>query len=63
LDALGRAQGVIALVNLAGFAGLVLVAVLARDYKGGGKPGSAPRSRPEAASNGGDAVPRATPAE
>jgi len=40
LDAVGRGQVAIALANLAGFAGLVLVAALARRYKGGGgRPG------------------------
>ncbi len=36
LDAVGRGQLAIALANLAGFAGLVFVAALARRYKGGG---------------------------
>jgi hypothetical protein len=35
LDALGRGEGMIALVNLGGFAGLILVAAIAQNYKGG----------------------------
>jgi hypothetical protein len=36
LDQIGRSEAALALVNLAGFAGLVAVALIARGYKGGG---------------------------
>ena len=35
LDQFGRSEAVVALVNLAGFAGLIAVAAIARSYKGG----------------------------
>lgn len=45
LDAIGRNEASMALVNLAGFGGLVLVAVIARSYKGGKAQGTPPARR------------------
>lgn len=64
LDALGRGIVTVSFVNLAGFAGLVLVAMIARGYKGGGKSG---RGEIKAAKEGRaashESVPRLAPAE
>ena len=58
LDQIGRNEAAMAFVNLAGFAGLVLVAAVARGYKGGkAKPAHRPDQR-EAAPAAPDSVPR-----
>jgi hypothetical protein len=62
LDHVGRGEVQIALVNLAGFAGLVLVAMIARDYKGGGK-GGKDHARKGAEPAGADVMPRALTAK
>jgi hypothetical protein len=46
LDAFGRGMALTALVNLAGFAALVGVALIARAYKGGEKPAEAKPAKP-----------------
>ena len=58
LDQIGRSVATTALVNLTGFAGLILVAAIARDYKGGGK-GRDPKpvARPATRDTGKDATP------
>lgn len=55
LDQVGRGVIATALVNLAGFGALVLVAAIARDYKGGGQKGGSrdePAPRPAAPPRG-----------
>jgi hypothetical protein len=63
LDQIGRGNAQVALVNLAGIAGLVLVAAIARDYKGGGKGGAGRTRMADHESPRADIVPRAMPAE